>query len=41
MTAIDITAAGAAGGGAAVTLPYTGEEYLESLRDGWMRTTRY
>src|SRR5581483_6319571 len=34
MTAIDITAAGHAGGSAPVTLPFTGEEYLESLRDG-------
>src|SRR6201993_3605280 len=34
MTAIDITAAGVDGGSATVTLPFTGEEYLESLRDG-------
>jgi 4-hydroxyphenylacetate 3-monooxygenase len=34
VTAIDITAAGAADGRAPVTLPFTGEEYLESLRDG-------
>src|ERR1700754_1316824 len=34
MTAIDTTAAGAPDGRAPVTLPFTGEEYLESLRDG-------
>src|ERR1700753_4380569 len=33
MTATD-THAVTAGGGAAVTLPFTGEEYLESVRDG-------
>lgn len=34
MTAIDTTAAGPADGRAPVTLPFTGDEYLESLRDG-------
>src|ERR1700741_1147895 len=34
MTAIDTTAAGAPDGRTPVTLPFTGEEYLESLRDG-------
>ncbi|MGH3251536.1 MAG: 4-hydroxyphenylacetate 3-hydroxylase N-terminal domain-containing protein [Trebonia sp.] len=34
MTAIDTAAAGTAGRRAPVTLPFTGEEYLESLRDG-------
>jgi 4-hydroxyphenylacetate 3-monooxygenase len=34
MTAIDTAAAGTAGDHAPVTLPFTGEEYLESLRDG-------
>jgi hypothetical protein len=33
MTVIDTTAAGAAGGSAPLTLPFTAEEHLESLRD--------
>src|ERR1700722_2568735 len=44
MTAINTTAAGPAGGSAPVTLPFTGEAYLESLRDGrevWIYGERF